>query len=89
MNRNTTRIFKYDFGPLSTGTKTVTVDNAIAYILDFQEQYGHLVMWASVWEDINPTEVTVDVRWTGEVEPNKSYYKTIQSSNGLVYHIYH
>lgn len=84
-----TRIYKYDFGPLRPGTKTVTVDNRMAYILDFQEQYGNLVMWVSVWDDICPTEVTVDVRWTGEVEPERAYYKTIQGSDGLVYHIYH
>jgi hypothetical protein len=83
-----TRIFKYDFGSLSLGTKTTTINNALVRILDFQEQYGHLVMWASVWDDVPPMEITVDVRWTGDVEPDKQYYKTIQGSDGLVYHIY-
>ena len=82
------RIYKYDFGPLSHGTKIVTVNNSITRILDFQEQYGHLVMWASVWEDIEPLEISVDVRWTGDAEPDRIYHKTIQGSDGLVYHIY-
>lgn len=83
------RIYKYDFGPLSPGTQTVIVNNVIDRILDFQEQYGHLVMWASVREDIASITLTVDVRWTGDAEPARSYCKTIQGSDGLVYHIYH
>ena len=37
------RIYKYDFGPLSPGTKTITIDNEIDYILDIQEQSGHII----------------------------------------------
>ena len=82
------RIFKYDFGPLLTGIKTITIDNEVRHLLDIQEQDDHLVMWASVGANIKPKDFTIDVRWTGEAEPNKTYFKTIQSSNGLVYHIY-
>lgn len=82
------RIFKYNFGILRPGIQTITVDNEINYIMDFQEQYGNLVMWASVGANIKPQDVTIDVRWTGDVAPNKRYFKTIQGSDGLVYHIY-
>lgn len=82
------RIFKYDFGPLSPGRKTITVDNEIDYIMDFQEQYGNLVMWASVGANIKPQNVIIDVKWTGEIVPPLRYVQTIQGSDGLVYHIY-
>jgi hypothetical protein len=82
------RIFKYDFGRLSPGLKTITIDNSIYRILDIQEQGYHLVMWVSVWDDIKPQDFTIDVRLTGDTEPNKIYFKTIQSMDGLVYHIY-
>lgn len=55
---------------------------------DFQEQYGNLVMWASVKSNIKPQDIIVDVRWTGDAEPNGKYIQTIQGSDGLVYHIY-
>lgn len=82
------RIFKYDFGRLSPGIKTITIDNEVHHILDIQEQGDHLVMWASVGANIKPQNFTIDVRWTGEAEPNKTYFKTIQGFDGLVYHIY-
>ena len=82
------RIFKYDFGLLTHGIKTVTVDNEIIHIMDIQEQSGHIVMWVSVGANIKPQDITIDVRWTGQVEPHKTYFKTIQGFDGLVYHIY-
>ena len=82
------RIFKYDFGPLNPGSQTIMISNVLSTILDFQEQYGHLVMWASASSEVDPHPMTIDVRWTGETEPNKTYFKTIQGSDGLVYHIY-
>lgn len=81
-------IFKYNFGMLSPGVYTVTVCNKIDYIMDFQEQGGCLVMWASVGEKIEPRQVSVDVRWTGYQTPDWQYVKTIQGSDCLVYHIY-
>ena len=82
------RIFKYDFGPLSPGTKTITVDNEINYIMDFQEQYGNLVMWASVGDNVKPQNVTIEVKWTGDSAPPLRYVQTIQGSDSLVYHIF-
>ena len=82
------RIYKYDFGPLSPGIKTITIDNEVNYLLDIQEQYGNLVAWVSVSDSIKPCTFGVDVRWTGEVAPDKRYITTIQGSDGLVYHIY-
>lgn len=81
-------IFKYNFGPISPGIKTVTIDNEFVCLLDIQEQDGDFVMWAHVGTNMKPQNVTIDVRWTGEVAPNKTYIKTIQGSDGLVYHIY-
>lgn len=81
-------IFKYDFGILSPGVHTLTVDNEINHIMDFQEQYGQLVMWANVKGSMKPTQVSVDVRWTGYPASDWQYVKTIQGSDGLVYHIY-
>ena len=82
------RIYKYDFGRISPGIKTVTVYNELHRILDIQEQGNCLVMWASVGDDLKPQYFTIDVRYTGDVEPDKTYFKTIQDSYGLVYHIY-
>lgn len=82
------KIFKYNFGILSFGIHTVTVNNKIDYIMDFQEQDGDLVMWASVEEKIEPKQVSVDVRWTGYSPSDWQYVKTIQGSDYLVYHIY-
>ena len=82
------RIYKYDFGRLSPGIKTVTIDNELRHILDIQEQGTHLMMWAAVGANIKPQDFTIDVRWTGDAEPNKTYFKTIQGFDGLVYHIY-
>ena len=81
-------IFKYDFGILSPGIHTTIVDNEINYIMDFQEQYGQLVMWANVKGHMNPKQVSIDVRWTGEPASDWQYVKTIQGSDFLVYHIY-
>lgn len=82
------RIFKYNFGPLSPGVKTITIYNKVSYILDFQEQDGCLVMWACVGESAPPKEVQLNVRWTGDAEPEGQYVRTIQGSDCLVYHIY-
>ena len=82
------RIFKYNFGMLRPGIQTITVDNEINYIMDFKEQHGNLVMWSTVGANIKPQDITIDVKWTGDAEPNKTYFKTIQGSDGLVYHIY-
>ena len=82
------RIFKYDFGRLNPGRQTIVLDNKPNYILDFQEQDGNLVMWASVSDMEGCFLFNIDVRWTGETEPNMTYFKTIQGSDGLVYHIY-
>lgn len=83
-----TRIFKYDFGRLNPGRQTIMIHNKLHFILDFQEQDGNLVMWASVSNEKAPIPFSIDVRWTGETEPNMTYFKTIQGSDGLVYHIY-
>lgn len=83
-----TRIFKYEFGPLNPGHQTIMIHNKMHLILDFQEQNGQLVMWASVSEEKVSRPFSIDVRWTGESEPNMTYFKTIQGSDGLVYHIY-
>lgn len=82
------RIFKYEFGRLNPGRQTIVAHKKINRILDFQEQYGYLVMWASVSDEDQTCPVNIDVRWTGETEPNMTYFKTIQGSDGLVYHIY-
>lgn len=82
------RILKYDFGRLSPGIKTVTIKGELHHILDIQDQGDHLVMWASVGHSVKSQDITVDVRYTGDTEPNKTYYKTIQDDYGLVYHIY-
>ena len=81
-------IYKYNFGPLSTGIKTVTIQNEINYILDFQEQDGNMVMWASVGESTVPRQITIDSVWTGYVHPDWTYVGTIQGSDWLVYHIF-
>ena len=82
------RIFKYNFGPLTPGVKTVTVSNELVSILDFQEQGDNLVMWATVRNNAAEKTVTIYVAWTGDVAPDWQYVKTIQSSNFLVYHIF-
>ena len=82
------RIFKYDFGRLIPGIHAVTLDNKVNYIMDFQEQHGNIVMWASVNEKFEPKLVSIDVRWTGEPPSDWQYVKTIQGSDGLVYHIF-
>ena len=82
------RIYKYDLGKLGPGIKTITIDNELSHILDIQEQGTHLMMWASVGANIKPQDITIDVRYTGDTEPNKRYFKTIQGFDGLVYHIY-
>lgn len=87
------RIYKYPFGILSRGEFTATINNGqLSDILDVQEQANHLVLWASV--DINQTgsqQINIKVCWTGDQEPDLDrwvYWKTIQGSDGLVYHVY-
>ena len=82
------RIFKYDFGPIGRGIKTITANNPVYQILDIQEQDGNLVMWANVGDSVAPHNIYIEVVWTGEATPNKTYFKTIQDSDGLVYHIF-
>ena len=81
-------IYKYNFGPLSNGLKTVTIQNELNYVLDFQEQDGNLVMWASVGELIEPKQMIIDSVWTGCAHPAWTYAGTIQGSDMLVYHIF-
>ena len=82
------RIFKYDFGPIGRGIKTITANNPVYQILDIQEQDGNLVMWVTVGDKTAPHDISMEAVWTGESTPNKTYFKTIQDSDGLVYHIF-
>ena len=82
------RIFKYNFGPLSHGAKTINIYNKVSYILDFQEQDGCLVMWACVGEPSSPKKVQLNVVRTGDAEPDGQYARTVQGSDNLVYHVY-
>lgn len=88
------RIYKYPFGILSRGEFTATINNGqLSNILDIQEQADHLMLWASVDIDqmVSPQKIKVKICWTGDPEPDLNYWiywKTIQASDGLVYHVY-
>ena len=82
------KIYKYDLGRLSTGLKIVPIDNELNHILDIQEQGTHLMMWVSVGTNIKPQNIIINVRYTGDPEPDATYLKTIQGYDGFVYHIY-
>lgn len=88
------RIYKYPISILAPGTFSIPITGGrLERILDFQEQAGHLVVWAVIDTAQLGYQGSIDIKvcWTGDPEPDPNqyfYWRTIQGSDGLVYHIY-
>lgn len=87
------KIYKYSFGSLCRGIHVAEINGpALMNILDIQEQGNDLVLWAEVDTAQMGARQAVKIfaAYTGDPPPGHAwtYFKTIQSWEYLVYHIY-
>ena len=92
-------IYKYYIAPVNIAPQEVTVhfSNFVIDILDIQEQGDAFWVWALVDTELPQEETQIfSIAWTGRpietnLKPRAAFYKymkTIQASNGLVYHFF-